>query len=202
MRNRIRENCRKPKGFFGFLSIRKMNKHHKELSLWGMDKVDWNDRKNILEIGCGGGVNIHRLLKKYPHAVVDGIDYSETAVKSSKKENKKYLDQRCHIYQADVMNLPLEDNSYDAAIGIETIYFWPDLTGGLKEIYRTLKSFGQLVLIVEMSDPVACASLCRECPGLRVYTDSEIELALLTVGFSQVKIVRKEQWLTIIADKK
>lgn len=202
MRNRIRENCRKPKGFFGLLSIRKMNQHHKELSLWGMEKVNWEERKNILEIGCGGGVNIHRMLKQYPAAIIDGIDYSSTAVKSSKKENKKYLEKRCHILQADVMNLPMKEESYDAVVGIETIYFWPDLLGGLKEIYRVLKTGGQLLIIVEMSDPLACQSLCEECPGLRVYSADEIQEKLQLAGFDSVSISKKEQWLSIVADKK
>lgn len=202
MRNRIRENCRKPEGFFGKLSILRMNKHHKELSLWGMESVSWENKTHILELGCGGGVHLHRMLKDYPQAIIDGIDYSNICVINSQKENKKFLEKRCHIYLADVMDLPFTANSYDAIVGIETIYFWPDLIQGFQEVRRVLKDSGEFLIIVEVSNPKRNKDLCLQCPGMKVYSEEEIIFLLKQAGFDkEIKINRKGEWLSILAVK-
>jgi SAM-dependent methyltransferase len=40
---------------------------------------------------------------------------------------------------ADVSDLPYDDGRFDLVVAINSHYFWPDLTGGLREIMRVLR---------------------------------------------------------------
>ena len=113
--------CRKPHGDEGFETIENMNENHREISefAFGIVNVGKNDR--ILDIGCGGGVNIEKFLK-LTDSNVDGLDYSEVSVEASIKQNRKAVDDgRCRIIQADVQDMPIDDEEYDLVSAFETI---------------------------------------------------------------------------------
>ena len=58
-------NTRKPEGFFGRLMVAGMNGgSHAAMATWGLEKIDIPQTGEILDIGCGGGANIARLLAR------------------------------------------------------------------------------------------------------------------------------------------
>ena len=61
------------------------------LSRWGLSHVEIHDDADILDIGCGGGRNIQRLLRAAPKGHVTGIDPSETAVSMSFALNREAI---------------------------------------------------------------------------------------------------------------
>ena len=83
--------CMKPHGEEGFETISNMNENHKEISEFAFECVNVGNDDKILDIGCGGGVNIKKFLKLTKNNV-DGLDYSEVSVKASIKQNQKAVD--------------------------------------------------------------------------------------------------------------
>lgn len=83
--------------------------------------------------------------------MINGIDYSTESVAMSRKKNAAYLGNRCSIIQGTVMAMPFRNACYDAVTAIETVYFWPDLVGGLQEIHRILKSGGEVLIVCEVN---------------------------------------------------
>ena len=73
------ENTRKPVGLGGKLMVAMMNLGHSPMTRWGLPP-----NAKVLDCGCGGGANIKRLLKKCPHGVVKGIDYSPASVEKAR----------------------------------------------------------------------------------------------------------------------
>lgn len=104
--NSILQNTRMPKGFFGRIILRGMNKGHASLSRWGLSQIEWKSDWTILDIGCGGGANLKRMADFCPQGKIYGIDISSESVKFARKEIKKLLNTRCFISQGNVMNLP------------------------------------------------------------------------------------------------
>ena len=80
--------CMKPHGEEGFETISNMNENHKEISEFAFECVNVGNNDKILDIGCGGGVNIEKFLKLTKNNV-DGLDYSEVSVKASLEQNRK-----------------------------------------------------------------------------------------------------------------
>lgn len=73
------ENTRKPVGLGGKLMVAMMNLGHSPVARWGLRFLRLAPNAKVLDCSCGGGANIKRLLKKCPHGVVKGIDYSPSA---------------------------------------------------------------------------------------------------------------------------
>ena len=63
--SKIFSNTRKPEGFFGRLMVAGMNGgSHAAMAKWGLEIIDIPQTGEILDIGCGGGANIARLLAR------------------------------------------------------------------------------------------------------------------------------------------
>ena len=140
------DQCMKPHGDEGIQTIENMNENHKEISEFAFSLVNVNNDDEILDIGCGGGVNIEKFLK-LTSKNVDGLDYSEVSVGESIKRNKSAVESgRCKVIQADVSDMPIEDESYDLVSAFETIYFWPEIGETFKEVYRIIRPGGQFLI--------------------------------------------------------
>ncbi|WP_296788399.1 class I SAM-dependent methyltransferase [uncultured Methanobrevibacter sp.] len=158
----------------------------------------------MLDIGCGGGVNIEKFLK-LTSGNVDGLDYSEVSVKASEDRNQDAVDaKRCRIIQADVSDMPIGDEEYDLASAFETIYFWPDIGETFKEVSRIIRPKGKFMIAqgTDGNHPDDEKWLST-VEGMRVYTAPELEKYLLDAGFSSVKSFKKENEyiLVVIAEK-
>jgi ubiquinone/menaquinone biosynthesis C-methylase UbiE len=82
------EQCKEPKGLLGIIMIRIMNTMDVGLNKWALSQINCTDTK-ILDIGCGGRKTVYMLSKMYPKSNIFGIDYSESAVKTTIKKNKQ-----------------------------------------------------------------------------------------------------------------
>ncbi|MBO7691427.1 MAG: class I SAM-dependent methyltransferase [Methanobrevibacter sp.] len=142
-------NARKPEGELGDQLLDRMNESHEKLAQWGVSHLDIEKDDVILDIGCGGGVNVERFLKMTENKVY-GLDYSEVAVEKSIKLNQEAIDEgRCEIILGSVSELPFDDNTFDIVTGFETVYFWPDFVNDSKEIRRVLKDDGIMFICNE-----------------------------------------------------
>lgn len=200
-------NARSPKGFWGKMMIRSMNKGHYEVTGWGLDNTEIEDDFTILDVGCGGGKTVERLSKLSPKGKVYGIDYSELAVKKSTKFNKKAIKQgRVQIDHGSVSDLPYKDETFDLVTAVETYYFWPDKINDLKEIKRVLKPNGKVLLVFEMCKDTSSPDKWIEVEKLaniKAVSEAEIRNALITAGFLNVKTFTKNNttWLCAVGGK-
>ena len=85
---KVFNNARKPQGVIGKIMVTGMNGNaHAMLAKWALSNLVINDDSRVLDIGCGGGGNIARLLQLCPNGYVAGIDYSPVSVKKSIEVN-------------------------------------------------------------------------------------------------------------------
>jgi ubiquinone/menaquinone biosynthesis C-methylase UbiE len=144
--------CARPEGFLGRCMLRFMNFGHAPLTNWGLSQVAFHDGMTMLDIGCGGGATLKRLLKRSPDGKVHGIDISEESVAKARKVNKRLLGSQVFVEQGSADSLPWEDQKFDVVTAVETVYFWPNLPECLKEVRRVLKPDGRFAIMVEVVD--------------------------------------------------
>ena len=114
-------NMRKPEGKLGNIQLKSMNKEHTPVSLWGLKHLNISPDDVILDIGCGGGMNINRMAQSAKK--VYGVDYSIESVNLSKEVNQDLIREgRVEVHEGNVMDLPFEDNSFDIVTAFETVY--------------------------------------------------------------------------------
>lgn len=193
------QNTRKPEGTLGRMMLKGMNTGHAKLAAWGFSHLTLRNHTHILDVGCGGGANIAKMLKDVSGSVVDGLDYSAESVAFSKKTNAAYLGKRCTIHQGDVSSLPYSDHSLDYVTAFETIYFWPDPDAAFKEIKRVLKSDGVLFICCESADP-SNTTWTDRIEGMAVYRGEDLKKRLLKTGYQKVELHKnKKGWMCLTA---
>ena len=193
-------NCACPQGRMGRAMLKFMNLCHAPLTNWGLKLVDIQDGWTMLDIGCGGGATLQRLLKRSRGATVYGIDISEESVAKAKKVNADVLDKQVFVAQGSAEKLPYEDRKFDLVTAVETVYFWPNLPDCLQEVRRVLKFGGKFAILVEMVDSDSKWTSVVE--GMTAYTPEDLKKLLDDAGFTQSEIHRKKPtYATIIGVK-
>ncbi len=199
-----KDQCRKPHGEEGIKTIKNMNKNHIDISNFAFECININSDDKILDIGCGGGVNIEKFLKITKNNV-DGLDYSDISVQESIKRNKNAVNNgRCEIMQSNVCDMPIENETYDLISAFETIYFWPDLNETFKEVFRIIKPNGQFMIAqgTDGNHPDDEKWL-NTVEGMSVYNASELEEYLLNAGFNNVESFKKDgDYILVVIAKK
>ena len=195
------DQCMRPHGEEGLETIKNMNENHREISEFAFGCIDVGRNDKILDIGCGGGVNIEKFLELTDNDV-DGLDYSEVSVGETIKRNG--ASGRCRVYHANVCDMPIEDETYDLVTAFETIYFWPEIGETFREVSRIIKPGGQFMIAqgTDGNHPDDEKWLAT-VEGMRVYTAPELERHLLDAGFKSVESHVKENdyIMVVIAEK-
>lgn len=193
-------NCAHPKGRMGRAMLKFMNLCHAPLTNWGLGLVDIQDEWTMLDIGCGGGATLKRLLKRSRNAKVYGIDISEESVAKAREVNKVLLDKQVFVQQGSAAELPYEDRKFDLVTAVETVYFWPNLSRCLQEVHRVLKPSGRFAIMVEVID--TNSKWTSVVDGMTAYTPEQLKALLDDAGFTQTEIHRKKpSYATILGVK-
>ncbi|PID79821.1 MAG: SAM-dependent methyltransferase [Clostridiales bacterium] len=199
------QNTRKPEGLGGKIMVNMMNSGHARPSKWGFSHISPKVDDHILDIGCGGGANIAKLLKICTKGIVKGIDHSEISVAKSIKVNQAAVDAgRCEIIQGNVLALPYESESFNLVTAFETIYFWPEIETAFKGIYDVLKPGGRFMICNEVDgEREKAEKWTKIIDGMTVYSPTDIEKLLTSAGFNDITIdvELKHNWLCVIATK-
>ena len=108
-------------------------------------------RKNgtLLDIGCAYGLLVNQASK---HFESYGIDISSFAVKKSKEHCKG------NVSRASAINLPFKDESFDVITLVDTLEHIPDYDECLKDVTRTLKKSG--ILLLKLPNPLIWTHIC------------------------------------------
>jgi ubiquinone/menaquinone biosynthesis C-methylase UbiE len=198
------ENAGKPRGFWGRLTMRDMNKSHSDLTDWGLSFLAFKKDDVVLDIGCGGGKTVQKI-SDYTKGQVYGIDHAPTAVAESLHVNRKAIRKgQVAIVESSVSALPFGVDTFTKVTAIETIYFWPDLENDLKEIRRVMKDGGQLLIATESradsQEAKEWVKIQRE-NGLYIPSATSLAKALKATGFHNIEANIRGEWLSVTAEK-
>lgn len=112
-----------------------------------LDQTGWNGRGKLLDIGCGSGAMSIKAAKKYPRALITGLDYWGKGWDYSQRlceENahREGISGRITFRQGDAAALPFLENTFDAAVSNFTfheVHSQPDKQKLVLEALRVLK---------------------------------------------------------------
>ncbi|MGE0014603.1 MAG: class I SAM-dependent methyltransferase [Candidatus Methanomethylophilaceae archaeon] len=196
-----------PKGAEGRESLASMNEHHRELSEWALSLLPSDlSPRNILDVGCGGGMQLLMLGRKYPRAHLHGADPSDEAVKLTSETNASGIKSgRCRIDMSPVEDLPYPNGSFDLVSAFETYFFWKDLDTALGEIRRVLSPGGKLIVVSEQYPDPAFDKRNAEYAkrtGMRLVKNDEMISVMALHGLNaEFKTVPEKNWVCFIATK-
>ena len=186
----------------GRWQLRAMNNRYSMLGVWGLSHVNFARKRLVLDVGCGGGKNLERILKQSKQINAVGVDISPASVQVTKKKNSRAVkDGRLQVVQGQAESLPFASNLFDLVTAFETVYFW-DIEKGLAEVYRTLKKGGQLLMVNESQSSKGIEEYEDEV-GFTVYTKDELCKIVKKAGFKNIRsdVGENGGWVAIVCEK-
>ena len=201
--------CSKPAGWLGRFNLWRMNASHAGLTDWGLGHISVRDNYTILDVGCGGGRTISKLAEMATQGKVYGVDYSEESVAATKRTNARRIALgRVEICHGTVSQLPFPDGMFDLVTAVETHFWWPDLPGDMREVFRVTKPGGNLIVIAEVyKGAITRVSKLAEKyasrTGLALLSADEHGQLLTNAGFSGVQVIeeRTKGWICTFGRK-
>lgn len=111
--------------------------------------------KNMLDVATGTGDLAINMGKSMPDARITGIDLSEKMIGCGlAKIRSAKLDDRIQLMQADCLDLPFDDDSFDVITVAYGVRNFEKLQQGYNEMARVMKPGGMLV-VIELSTPTS-----------------------------------------------
>lgn len=103
--------------------------------------------KEILEIGCGNGVQALYINANYGPLKITGIDLNKANIEIANSEKVRANADNVEFLVDDAQNIEhVPSNSVDILINIESAFHYPDKSAFLKEISRVLKPGGRFLI--------------------------------------------------------
>lgn len=173
--------------------------------------------QTILDLGCGTGLELDAIFRRFPDVSVTGIDLTQAMLD---KLGQKFSGRNIRLICGDYFKVDMDQNVYDTAISFQTMHHFShaEKTGLYKKIYGALKTGGVYIECDYMvEDQSVEDELFAECARLRhemnvpdgeyyhfdtpCTIDNQISM-FLKAGFSSAEMVwRKGNTTIIIAGK-
>jgi ubiquinone/menaquinone biosynthesis C-methylase UbiE len=109
------------------------------------DAVGATPGESILDVGCGPGFYCAELLDEVGSSgKVVGVDGSAAMLALAARRCAGH--DNADFREADAVSLPVDDESFDAALCVQVLEYVPDAGAGLAEIHRALRPGGRVVV--------------------------------------------------------
>lgn len=183
--------------------------------------ISYHPAGAIVDIGCGPGYLVEAISKRLPESRIIGIDYAKEMVETAKERAEASdLPNKAAFLEGDVGKIPLDNDSVDFVVSSLSLHHWSSPITGITEIYRVLRSNGQLLLFDLRRDPIRMFyCLLRFAQAIIVpralrkvneplgsllaaYSVTEMEEIMKKTPFREYKVIGGVGWAYVWAGKK
>jgi ubiquinone/menaquinone biosynthesis C-methylase UbiE len=157
--------------------------------------------RRILETAAGTGIVTEALHDALPEAQIVATDLNQPMLEEAAR---RVPSPQVRFQQADALDLPFDDGTFDLVVCQFGVMFFPDKVKGNAEAFRVLRSGGKYILAIwdhvdrNAATKVVGAALADLFPDdtaafyeripFRYHDTAEIEQDLRTAGFADIEI--------------
>jgi arsenite methyltransferase len=172
----------RPHGLLGPLVARALNRGNGRAIGAAVDAAEVPRGGVAADIGFGGGIGLRLLLDRVgDDGVVYGFEIADDMLRRAGSRLRRDVEAgRLRLGDGSLTALPLEAESVDAVITLNTVYFVSDLHGACAELARVLRPGGRAV--VGIGDPEVMHDLLFTEYGFTLRPVTEIVAALTNSG--------------------
>jgi len=176
-----------PAGLLGQLLLGVMARETARFNAEVLDVLAPNNGEHVLEIGYGHGRTLVDAATRAPGARLAGIDVAPAAAKAAARRCRHLIASgRLQLRAGDGASMPWQEDTFDAAFSVHTIYFWPEPAQQLGELRRVLRAGARLVLGFRERSEEAMAQF--PAPTYRFYSVEEVAALLAHADLENVEM--------------
>jgi SAM-dependent methyltransferase len=191
----IDATARRPRGLiaaFPYLSGRGAPRSHEASFDLLLDRVGSVEGEHVLDVGCGGGALISRLLAAGAFRV-HGLDHSPHMLRAARRHNTVAHEMgRLTLVEGDAHELKWHDGAFTVLTAVNLFFFLERPQAALAEWFRVLRPGGRLA-IATRPGPLPQLSprnwwVAVWGRAMRVYSDDALAGMLEAAGFTSVSV--------------
>ncbi len=126
--------------------------------------ADLEGEKSILDLGIGTGKFLARFLGKKSWELAAGVDFSGQMLQRA----RTHLPSACQLLQADIHDLPFENQTFDVVVSSFTLRSVKDRSRFFGEVHRVLAPGGRVGFLC-LTRPSSLLGRTLYRPYLRIY---------------------------------
>lgn len=177
----------RPHGLVGRGVALLLNRGNRQAVAGAVDAAEVAAGNTVADIGFGGGLGLELLLHRVgPQGKVHGVEIAEDMLAHARARFASPIAAGSLMLEnGSLTALPIAEESLDAAITVNTVYFVTDLDAACAELARVLRPGGRAVLGI--GDPDAMARLPFTAYGFTLRPVTEVVASLKRSGLEEVK---------------
>lgn len=183
----------KPEGEFGKLVAENMHESNIGMTLHAIECLRLKDHQHVLEIGHGNCGHLDKLLGAAKGLAYTGLEISLQMQTEAKTINAHLLSGDVNYLLYNGENLPFENDVFDAAYTVNTLYFWKHPAAFLAEVCRVLKQGAMFNLT--FADKHFMETLAFTKYGFTLYSPQDAEVLIKAVPFSDYTYSENEEYV-------
>ena len=123
-----------------------MEEHHLPIVEPTLALMNVQPADRILDVGCGSGWLARRLARLAPEGRVVGADVSDEMVQRAQRASAGWTNLEFLV--AGVDHIAWKSGFFSKVISVESAYYWPSPSSGLREIFRVLEPRGSVWILI------------------------------------------------------
>jgi len=166
-------------------------KGHEEVFDRVLEAIGAVEGQRCLEVGCGGGRLLERVLAAGAHAA--GVDHSPDMLELSSQRNRGAVETGAlELKLGEAEQLPWPDATFNVLLSANTFFFIEQAERALDEFFRVLAPGGRMV-IATVPGPLPAPSLRQWWlyiwgSQMHAYDDEQMRAMVEHVGFIDIKV--------------
>jgi SAM-dependent methyltransferase len=125
-----------------------MERGHRPTGEQAIEQMNLNVESRVLDLGCGSGWASRLMASRASKGRVVGIDISDAMIALARESSVSFINVEFQTGSAE--ELPFEDGEITHVFSMESIYYYEDMPGALKEVRRVLEPGGMFVSVVDL----------------------------------------------------
>jgi SAM-dependent methyltransferase len=125
-----------------------MEKGHRPVGEQAIESMSVSRDARVLDVGCGNGWATRLLAENAHHGRVVGIDIADEMIGIARESSASFSNIEFQVASAE--KLPFRDGEFTHAFSMESLYYYHDMPGALREIKRVLAPGGLFATVVDL----------------------------------------------------
>jgi ubiquinone/menaquinone biosynthesis C-methylase UbiE len=125
-----------------------MEKGHRPVGEQAIELMAIPAGARVLDVGCGSGWATRLMAEKASNGSVVGIDIADEMIRLARDTSSSFTNVEFQVASAE--KLPFPDSEFTHAFSMESLYYYADVLGALREIRRVLYPVGLFVTVVDL----------------------------------------------------